>query len=494
MRCQNRSPHPIIPRVAQHSIIALPSDRQRVVRLRARNRRARLRRDDQTFVWHPFTQMAEWEQTQPVIIERGEGRYLIDTEGKRYYDGVSSIWVNVHGHRNRVLDRALRDQLEKIAHSTLLGLSNVPSIELAKELIAIAPPGLQKVFYSDNGSTAMEVAIKLAFQYWQQQGRQFRKKRKFLSFDMAYHGDSLGTVSLSGISQFHQRYKSLLFKPLKGISPYCYRCPLQLRYPSCRLACLQPIEALLRDHHRNTAALVIEPMIQGVGGMITSPPGYLRAIRELCTRFDVLLIADEVATGFGRTGKMFACDHEGVTPDLMAVSKGLTGGYMPLAATLTTQRIYDGFLGAYEDFRTFFHGHSYTGNPLGCAVALASLRQMKRTRLLEALPQKVRVLRNALRPLKSLAHVGQVRQLGFMVGIELIKNKRTRDVYDVRERMGYRVAMEARRRRLMIRPIGDIIILMPPLTATVNELQGIVETVKCSIQSVVGSRRRHRFH
>ena len=455
----------------------------------AKKRQDRLRRDDRAFVWHPFTQMEEWEQESPIIIERGDGRHLVDTEGNRYYDGVSSIWVNIHGHRNRVLDRALHAQLEKIAHSTLLGLSNLPSIELARQLIQIAPPGLQKVFYSDNGSTAMEIVIKMAYQYWQQQGSRFRNKKKFLSFDMAYHGDSLGTVSLSGIALFHRAYKPLLFKTFKADPPYCYRCPLQLRYPSCHLACIQPIEATLKAHHQDIAALVIEPMIQGVGGMITSPLGYLKAIRELCTRYDVLLIADEVATGFGRTGKMFACDHEGVTPDLMAVSKGLTGGYMPLAATLTTQRIYDGFLGAYDDFRTFFHGHSYTGNPLGCAVALANLKLFKRTRLLNVLPEKVRTLQRALRGLRSLAHVGQVRQLGLMVGIELVRNKRTKEPYPLEDRIGHKVAMETRRQHLIIRPIGNILVLMPPLTATLQELNVIVEVVKLAIQSATRSPR-----
>ena len=456
----------------------------------SRNRQNRLCRDDHEFVWHPFTQMEEWEREPPTIIERADGRYLIDTEGNRYYDGVSSIWVNIHGHRTGALDRALRTQLEKVAHSTLLGLSNVPSIELARRLIEIAPLGLKKVFYSDNGSTAMEIAIKMAYQYWQQQGRPFRRKKKFISFGMAYHGDSLGTVSLSGISRFHETYKPLLFKRFQVDPPYCYRCPLQLRYPSCRLACIQPIETILRGHHREIAALAIEPMIQGVGGMILSPPGYLRIVRELCTQYNVLLIADEVATGFGRTGKMFACDHEGVTPDLMAVSKGLTGGYMPLAATVTTQRVYDGFLGAYEGVKTFFHGHSYTGNPLGCAVALANLKLFKHRRILEQLPEKIAALHTELRKLKPLAHVGQVRQLGLMVGIELVRDKRTREPYRLEERIGHLVSMEARRRGLMIRPIGSILILMPPLTATSNELQVMVEVIKLAIQSVTRTPSR----
>jgi adenosylmethionine---8-amino-7-oxononanoate aminotransferase len=327
--------------------------------------------------------------------------------------------VNLHGHRHPALDRALKAQIDKIAHSTLLGLSNPPAIELARELITIAPAGLSRVFYSDNGSTAVEVALKMAVQYWQQRHPEAGPKRTFLHLKLAYHGDTIGAVSVGNIELFHARFKPLLFPTLEAEPPYCYRCPLKLTYPSCAMACIEPIEQIVHKRHRELAGLIIEPLVQAAAGMITQPPGYLARLRELCTRYNVLLIADEVATGFGRTGRMFACEHEGVTPDLMAVSKGLTGGYMPLAATLATDEIYRAFLGRYEEFKTFFHGHSYTGNPLACAVALANLAVFRHERVLRSLGPKIALLQTLLAPLADLPCVGDIRQRGLMAGIEL---------------------------------------------------------------------------
>src|SRR6188508_1310145 len=344
---------------------------------------------DRQYVWHPFTQMQEWEQEEPIIIERGKGPYLIDTEGRTYLDGTSSIWVNLHGHRHPALDRALKAQSKQIAHSTLLGLSNPPAIRLARQLIALAPKGLTRVFYSDDGSTAVEIALKMAVQYRQQRRPEAGSKHTFLHLKLAYHGDTIGAVSVGNIKLFHSRFKSLLFSTLEAEPPYCYRCPLNLTYPSCRMACLDPIEQLM----------------QAAAGMIPQPAGYLKRIRELCTKYDVLLIADEVATGFGRTGSMFACEHEGVSPDLMAISKGLTGGYMPLAATLTTDEIYRGFLGAYDEFKTFFHGHSFTGNPLGCAVALANLQVFRQEQTLSRLSSKIKMLTQSMKPMAEMPHV-----------------------------------------------------------------------------------------
>ena len=295
---------------------------------------------DRRYLWHPFTQMQEWEQEDPLIIERGKGSYLIDTEGKRYFDGTSSIWVNLHGHRHPVLNHAIKKQLDNIAHSTFLGLSNPPAIELARALIRIAPKGLARVFYSDNGSTAVEIALKMAVQYWQQRHPEAGPKNTFLHLKMAYHGDTIGAVSVGNIALFHSRFKPLLFPTLAAEPPYCYRCPLKLAYPSCKMACIDPIEQILKRRHRELAGFIIEPLMQAAAGMIPQPAGYLKRVRALCTEYNVLLITDEVATGFGRTGKMFAGEHERITPDLMAISKGLTGGYMPLAATLTTDEIY----------------------------------------------------------------------------------------------------------------------------------------------------------
>lgn len=427
--------------------------------------------------------MQEWEQEIPLIIERGKGCYLIDTEGRQYLDGTSSIWVNLHGHRHPALDRAIKTQLGKVAHSTFLGLSNPPAIRLARELVRLAPKGLTRVFYSDNGSTAVEVALKMAVQYWQQRRPNAGPKTSFLHLKQAYHGDTLGAVSVGNIELFHGRFKPLLFPTVEADPPYCYRCPLKLTYPGCATACLDPLEQLLKKRHRDLAGLIIEPLVQAAAGMIMSPPGYLKRIRELCTTYNVLLIADEVATGFGRTGKMFACQHEGVAPDLMAISKGLTGGYMPLAATLTTEDIYKAFLGTYEDFKTFFHGHSYTGNPLGCAVALANLEVFRKEKPLTKLRPKIAALARLLRPLGQLEHVGEIRQRGFMVGIELVQDRATKTAYPLAARAGHRVAMEARRRGLLLRPIGNVLVLMPPLSVTLDELQRMVSIIRQSIVS-----------
>ena len=443
-----------------------------------------LRNWDRRYLWHPFTQMQEWEQEDPLIIERGKGSYLIDTEGKNYLDGTSSIWVNLHGHRHPILDRAIKKQLDKIAHSTFLGLSNPPAIELARELIQIAPKRLTRVFYSDNGSTAVEIALKMAVQYWQQRHPEAGRKNTFLHLKMAYHGDTIGAVSVGNIALFHSRFKPLLFPTLAAEPPHCYRCPLKLAYPSCKMACIDPIEQILKRRHRDLAGFIIEPLMQAAAGMIPQPAGYLTRLRELCTKYNVLFITDEVATGFGRTGKMFACEHERITPDLMAISKGLTGGDMPLAATLTTDEIYQGFLGTYEEFKTFFHGHSFTGNPLGCAVALANLHIFRQEKTLSRLSSKIKMLTQWLKPLATLPTVGDIRQQGFMVGIELVRDKATKEPYPLRAKAGHNVAAIARSKGLILRPIGNVLVLIPPLSTTTEELKKMVEIIKESIETL----------
>ena len=452
--------------------------------MKAHSRTNRLAEWDRTYLWHPFTQMREWERESPVIIERGEGSYLIDSHGRRYLDGVSSLWVNIHGHRHPRLDRAIQNQLKKIAHSTLLGLSNPPAIELARELIRVAPRGLTRVFYSDDGSTAVEVALKMAVQYWQQRAPKAGAKRTFVHLGLAYHGDTVGAMSVGSIELFQKRFDGLRFPTITADPPYCYRCPLGLTYPACRMACLDPIDRILKQRHQEIAGLIIEPLVQAAAGMITAPPGYLTRIRQLCTKYDVLLIADEVATGFGRTGRMFACDHEGVTPDLMAISKGLTGGYLPLGATLTTEAIYRTFLGDYAEWKTFFHGHSYTGNPLGCAAALANLEVFRKEQTLARMRRRIKALSRLLHPLSTLGHVGEIRQRGYMVGLELVKDRTTRESYPLTDRVGHRVAMEARRRGLLIRPLGNVVVLMPPLVTKINELMRMVSILHESIRTV----------
>jgi len=455
---------------------------------RTRNRkleRIRTLEDDaRRYIWHPFTQMSEWEKEIPVIIERGQGVYLFDIHGHRYLDGVSSIWVNLHGHRKTGLDRAIKNQLNRIAHSTLLGLTNVPAIRLARKLIELSPPGLTKVFYSDNGSTAVEVAVKIALQYWAH--RRKPEKTKFLSLVNAYHGDTIGAVSLGGIDLFHGAFSPLLFQTFKIGAPYCYRCFLHQTYPECRLACAEEVEKVLALRHSEIAAVVVEPMVQAAAGMLTWPAGYLSRIRDLCTRYGVLLIADEVFTGFGRTGKMFACEHEGVSPDVMAVAKGLTGGYLPLAATLVTGDIYDTFLGAYREFKTFFHGHSYTGNQLGCAAALANLEIIQSDRVLQKLQHKIEAMRRFLKPLNRHSHIGDIRQIGLVAAVELVKDRATREPYPLEERRGHRVGREALKRGMIIRPLGNVVPLLPPLSVTIPELKKMAQILTESIRVSTG--------
>lgn len=434
------------------------------------------------FIWHPFTQMKEWEQETPTIIVEGDGVRLIDQTGREYLDGVSSLWVNLHGHRHKKIDQAIIKQLKKIAHSTLLGLTHLPAIHLAEQLLQIAPSGLTRVFYSDNGSTAVEVALKMAFGFWQHRGE--KKRKMFISFANAYHGDTLGAVSVGGIGLFHGAYQPLLFKTIKVPSPTCYRCPLNLQYPSCQMACLNEVEKSMQTHRGKIAGLVIEPLLQAASGMWASPPGYLQGIRELCTRYDILMIADEVATGFGRTGKMFACEHEAVSPDLLAISKGITGGYLPLAATLTTQTIYDAFIGDYAEFKTFFHGHSYTGNPIGCAAALANLDIFKSEQVLEKLVPKIAYLKKRLRRLRQWKHVGDIRQVGMMVGIELVEDKISRRAYPIAQRIGWQVCEQAKSDGVLLRPLGNVIVLMPPLSIEIHELDQLINVVGKCIQKI----------
>jgi adenosylmethionine---8-amino-7-oxononanoate aminotransferase len=416
-------------------------------------------------VWHPFAQMRGFAAEAAPVIESGEGSLLVDTDGRRYIDGVSSLWCNVHGHRHPRIDAAVREQLDRIAHSTMLGLSHPGAEELARRLAVLAPGDLSRVFFSDSGSTAVEVALKMAFQYWQQAADARPARTSFVCLENAYHGDTVGSVSVGGIELFHSMYRPLLFDAH--------------RVPAGDAAAM---ERVLTARSDEIAAVVIEPLVQGAAGMLVQPPGYLTAVRELCDAHDVFLICDEVATGFGRTGRMFACEHEDVAPDLMCLAKGLTGGYMPLAATLATDRIYEGFLGDYEEFRTFFHGHTYTGNPLACAAALATLDLFDEERTLECMQDRVALLGQLLAELVApLPHVQEVRQVGLMCGIELGPG------YTPAQRMGHRVTLAARDRGAIVRPLGDVVVLMPPLSIEPDVLEELVETVADSIAAATAT-------
>jgi len=451
----------------------------------ARKKSHRLERLDREHLWHPFTQMKEWEGETPLIIERGEGNYLFDINGNKYLDGGSSLWVNLHGHRKREIDLAVKSQLDKIAHSTLLGLGNVPSIELAARLVKIAPDGLSRLFYSDNGSTAVEVALKMAFQYWQQgRSRDGKQRTRFIAFTGAYHGDTFGAMSVGEIDIFVGKYRHLLFDAFRAPYPYCYRCPIQRRYPDCAIACADEFEKIAERHHREIGACIIEPMVQGAAGMIVSPPGFLKKIERICRRYRILLIADEVATGFGRTGRMFACEHEGIRPDFLCLAKGITGGYLPLAATLTTDKIYKRFLGRYDQYKAFFHGHSYTGNQLGCAAALASLDVFKSEKVIKRMAPTVRLFSRLLKEMSALEQVGDIRHFGLIAGIELVKDKKIKRPYPPVKRMGKAVCTAALEEGLIVRSIGDVIILMPPLSIKESELKEMVAVAGRSIEAV----------
>ena len=440
----------------------------------------RLETWDKRYVWHPFTQMKEWRKGSVTVIEKGEGNTLIDTRGRRYLDGVSSLWCNVHGHRVKEIDAAVRQQLNRIAHSTFLGLSNPPAILLSKRLAEMAPRGLNKVFYSDSGSASVEVALKMSFQYWKQKGHP--EKKTFLKLKNAYHGDTLGSVSVGGINLFHEIFHPLLFKTFGVEAPYYYRDRFRGPFSDYAPYCAAKVETVLKKHHRAVCALVAEPLMQGAAGMLNQPPGYLHLLRQLTRKYGIHLIVDEVATGFGRTGSMFACEKEKVSPDFLCVGKGITGGYLPLSATLATQEVFDQFLGDTGEFKAFFHGHTYSANPLACAAALASLDLFKKHRTLEKLKPKIDFLGKKLVEMSELEHVGDVRQVGLMAGIELVLDKKTKKPYDLARKIGFCVTLIARRNGLMIRPLGNVIVLMPPLSITKSELKFLCRVVAESIQ------------
>jgi adenosylmethionine-8-amino-7-oxononanoate aminotransferase len=439
-----------------------------------------LARLDKKYLWHPFTQMRDWAAEDILIIQSGRGCWLRDVRGRKYLDGVSSLWCNVHGHRVAEIDRAIKSQLREVAHSTFLGLSNVPAVLLAKKLVEISPKPLSRVFYSDSGSEAVEIALKIAFQYWRQSGRP--EKKRFAKLTHAYHGDTLGSVSVGGIDLFHQIYKPLLFHTYEIPSPYRYRWPGTEDPARVAEEALAKAEEILRTHHGEIGALVMEPLMQGAAGMIDQPAGYLSAVRQLTRRYDVLLVLDEVATGFGRTGTMFACEREKVEPDILVAAKGLTGGYLPLAVTMTTEKIFEAFLGAYEEFKTFFHGHTYTANPLACRAALANLELFEKKGVLKALQPKVAFLKKRLRDFYGIPIVGDVRQVGFMAGIELVKDRRTKEDFSPAEKIGARVIARARQKGAILRPLGPVIVLMPPLGIQRSELERLLDITYESIE------------
>lgn len=437
---------------------------------------------DQRFVWHPFTQQSAWSEEEPLVIERGEGCWLITTDGRRFLDGNSSLWVNLWGHDRPELLAALHAQVDTLPHATFLGLTHPPAIELAERLVRLAPEGLTRVFFSENGAAAVEVALKMAYAYWQHRGE--HRRRLFISLDNAYHGDTLGAVSVGGFDAFHALYRELLFETRRIPSPYCYRCPLDRTYPQCALACADMLDEVLVTEAEAVAAVITEPLVQGAAGMITAPDGHLRRLREVCDRHGVLLIVDEVATGFGRTGATFASQLEGVRPDLMAVGKALTGGYTAMSATLATEAVYRAFLGAPEEGRTFFHGHSYSGNPLAAAVAKANIDLFVAEDLPAVVRRKAEVLAEALTPLHGLDHVGEIRQRGLMCGIELVSDRRTKAPFPPTSLAGKRVCDALRDEGIILRPLGDVVVLLPAPAIEDDDLRFLVDATGRAIARV----------
>jgi adenosylmethionine-8-amino-7-oxononanoate aminotransferase len=436
---------------------------------------------DHQHLWHPFTQMRDWLDEEPLVVVEGEGCWLVDADGRRYLDGVSSLWCNVHGHRHPALDAALRAQADRIAHTTLLGLTSAPAVELAHALAAVVPAGLTRVFYSDAGATAVEAALRIALQYHHLRGDTMRTR--FASLVEAYHGDTLGAVGVGYSETFHRFVADAVVPAVRLTPPHVFRWQRGLDDVAALATAIAEAEHVLGEHAPTLAALIVEPLVQGAAGMWVHPPAYLKALHGLATRHGCLFIADEVATGFGRTGRMFACEHAGITPDLLCAAKGITGGYLPLAATFATDAVFEAFLAPYDAFRAFFHGHTYTGNALACAVALASLRIFETERTLERLGPKIgRLAARLTAEVAPLPHVGEVRQQGVMVGIELVADRAARRPYAPALRMGHRVIMAARRRGVILRPLGNVLVLMPPLAIAADDLDLLVDVTRAAIR------------
>ncbi|MBT7254103.1 MAG: adenosylmethionine--8-amino-7-oxononanoate transaminase [Planctomycetaceae bacterium] len=440
---------------------------------------------DSEHVWHAFTQMANYE---PLIIDSAIGCLLTDIQGNTYIDAVSSLWCNVHGHQHPVINAAIRKQLDQVAHVTSLGMSNPTTIQLAKRLVDISPDGLNHLFFSGDGSSSVEVAMKMAFQYWQQKGGPQPNKTKYIALGNAYHGDTLGSVSVGGVQRFHEMFKPLLFDVLRIDSPDTYRLPANLSQPQdATQYYLSQLESLLQQHHSTIAAMIIEPVVQGAAGMIMQPAGYLVGVRQLTKKYNVLLIADEVAVGFGRTGAMFACDHENIQPDLMCLAKGLTGGYITMAVTLATTEIWNAFLG--DSAHTFYHGHTYGGNPLAAAAAIANLDIFESEQTMVNVHARTAQLANLLKPLMDHPHVGDIRQRGLIVAIELVSDKEQKTPFENLGATGTAVCKAALEQGVWLRPLRDTIVIMPPLSISKTEIIKIVASVEHALHQVLDINR-----
>lgn len=442
--------------------------------------------DDLKYVWHPFTQMKQYEgDEKPICIVKGEGIYIEDIDGNRYMDSVSSWWVNSLGHAQPRLAKALYEQACAIEQVIFAGFTHKPAISLAKKLIMLVNNKLKHVFYSDNGSTAIEVALKMAYQYWQLKGK--ASKKKFIAFENAYHGDTLGAVSVGGIDMYHKVYRPLLFDIIREKSPYCYRCPCGKEKERCRLECLQGVEEILKARHDEIAAVIIEPLIQAAGGMIMYKAEYLTKLRELCDTYQVLLIDDEVAMGFYRTGKLYAYEHANIVPDIVCSAKALTAGFLPLAVTLCTDELYYAFYDEDKDgLKTFYHGHSFTANPLACAVANENLAILQEMNMEEYLKPKILAFKRGLEKFRDYPHVGDIRQWGMVSAVEIVKDKRTKECFAYEEQIGKKIYSAGLRRGALLRPMWNCMYFMPPYVITEEEIDSLLQIAYESMREVLG--------
>ena len=437
---------------------------------------------DLKYIWHPYTQMKDCRTFPPILIERAKGMKLYDDRGNFYYDTISSWWCNVHGHNHPAIKRAIKRQLDSLEHVLFAGFTHESAIVLAEKLISIAPTGLAKVFFSDNGSTAVETALKMSFQYWQNTGK--KTKKKFVSLDRGYHGDTLGAMSVSGVDTYNDMFKDLFFASFKVSAPYCYRCPMGKNRESCGIDCIKPLEDMLKKKNREIAALILEPLVMAAGGMIIYPKEYLKRADELAKKYSVHLIVDEVATGFGRTGKMFACDYVNIRPDFMCLSKGITSGYLPLGVTLTTDEIYDAFYDDRSKGKTFYHGHTYTANPVSCSAAVASLELFRQEDTLKRAEELIPLFHAGLERFRNLPAVGDVRYLGLIGALELVKDKLTKEPFAASKRMGLDIYKKGLARNLVLRPLGNITYLFLPLCIKKSELEYILDNTYDILNSI----------
>lgn len=436
-----------------------------------------LQKRDLQHVWHPCSQMKDYEQFPPIVLKKGQGVWLYDENNHRYLDAVSSWWVNLFGHANPRISQALSDQAFTLEHAIFANFSHEPAIKVAEKLVALTPDGLNKVFFADNGSSAIEVALKMSFQYHMQIGK--TTKKRFLALTDAYHGETLGALSVGGVGLYNEVYQPLLLDTVRAQGPDCYRCPFKEKPESCHAQCIQFVEEELHQHHEEITAVIIEPLIQAAAGMKMYPPIYLKQLRELCTKYDIHLIADEIAVGFGRTGTLFACEQADIVPDFMCLSKGLTGGYLPLSAVLTTDDVYNAFYDDYGTMKAFLHSHSYSGNTLACRVALEVLTMFEEERVIDIVQNKGERMRKlAMQAFEQLPFVGEYRQVGLVGAIELVANRETKEPLPSEERIGYQIYKRALEKGLLIRPLGNILYFMPPYIISDDEMRFMIDTTK----------------